>query len=82
MTAVSSGLAYTMIAFCRGQVAPMTVIFHFSLFSTIAAGSLMIPSSVVPTPRDLIMLILIGIFGAGGQIGLTYASSKRPLRRK
>lgn len=50
LTAVSSGLAYTMIAFCRGQVNPMTVIFHFSLFSTIAAGLLMIPSFVVPTP--------------------------------
>ncbi|MEI3348238.1 MAG: DMT family transporter [Dysosmobacter sp.] len=78
LTAVSSGLAYTMIAFCRGQVAPMTVIFHFSLFSTIAAGFLMIPSFVVPTPRDLIMLMLIGIFGAGGQIGLTYAYQKAP----
>ena len=65
LTAVSSGLAYTMIAFCRGQVNPMTVIFHFSLFSTIAAGLLMSPSFVVPTPRDLMMLILIGIFGAG-----------------
>ena len=78
LTAVSSGLAYTMIAFCRGQVAPMTVIFHFSLFSTIAAGLLMIPSFVVPTPRDLMMLVLIGIFGAGGQIGLTYAYQKAP----
>lgn len=38
----------------------------------------MIPSFVVPTPRDLIMLILIGIFGAGGQIGLTYAYQKAP----
>ena len=78
LTAVSSGLAYTMIAFCRGQVNPMTVIFHFSLFSTIAAGLLMIPSFVVPTPRDLMMLILIGIFGAGGQVGLTYAYQKAP----
>ena len=38
----------------------------------------MIPSFVVPTPRDLMMLILIGIFGAGGQIGLTYAYQKAP----
>ena len=35
-TAVSSGLAYTMIAFCKGKVHPLTVIFHFSLFSTVA----------------------------------------------
>ena len=31
-----------------------------------------------PHPRDLMMLILIGIFGAGGQIGLTYAYQKGP----
>lgn len=78
LTAVSSGLAYTMIAFCRGQVTPMTVIFHFSLFSTLAAGLLMLPTFVVPTLRDLIMLVLIGLFGAGGQIGLTYAYQKAP----
>lgn len=78
LTAVSSGLAYTMIAFCKGRVNPLTVIFHFSLFSTVAAGILMIPTFVVPTWRDLIMLALIGIFGAGGQIGLTYAYQKAP----
>lgn len=78
LTAVSSGLAYTMIAFCKGHVNPLTVIFHFSLFSTVAGGILMIPSFVKPTWQDLIMLGLIGIFGAGGQICLTYAYQKAP----
>lgn len=78
MTAVVSGLAYTMIAFCKGHVDPLTVIFHFSLFSTAAAGVMMIPSFVVPTWKDLMMLCLIGLFGAGGQIGLTYAYQKAP----
>lgn len=78
LTAASSGLAYTMIAFCKGHVNPLTVIFHFSLFSTIASGILMIPSWVTPSWKDLVMLCLIGIFGAGGQIGLTYAYQRAP----
>ena len=52
----------------------MTVIFHFSLFSTIAAGLFDDSQFCGPHPRDLMMLILIGIFGAGGQIGLTMLS--------
>lgn len=77
-TAVSSGVAYTMIAFCRGKVSPLTVIFHFSLLSTVGAFFLMLPSFVMPTLRELGMLILIGVFAAGGQIGLTFAYQKAP----
>lgn len=77
-TSVTSGMAYTMIAFCRGKVNPLTVIFHFSLFSTVAAFFLMLPSFVMPSGRDLCMLFLIGVFAAGGQIGLTYAYQKAP----
>lgn len=77
-TSVTSGMAYTMIAFCRGKVNPLTVIFHFSLFSTVAAFFLMLPSFVMPSGRDLCMLFLIGGFAAGGQIGLTYAYQKAP----
>lgn len=77
-TSVTSGMAYTMIAFCRGKVNPLTVIFHFSLFSTVAAFFLMLPTFVVPSLRDLCMLVLIGVFAAGGQVGLTYAYQKAP----
>ena len=77
-TSVASGMAYTLIAFCRGKVNPLTVIFHFSLFSTVAAFFLMLPSFVMPSGRDLCMLFLIGVFAAGGQIGLTYAYQKAP----
>ena len=77
-TSVTSGMAYTMIAFCRGKVNPLTVIFHFSLFSTVAAFFLMLPSFVMPSGRDFCMLFLIGVFAAGGQIGLTYAYQKAP----
>lgn len=77
-TAVASGMAYTMIAFCRGKVAPLTVIFHFSLFSTVAAFFLMLPSFVMPSSSEWVLLLLIGVFAAGGQLGLTYAYQKAP----
>ena len=76
--AMVAGLAYTLLSYTKRFTSAPVIIFHFSLFSTIAAGLLMIPSFVVPTPRDLMMLVLIGIFGAGGQIGLTYAYQKAP----
>lgn len=77
-TALSSGLAYTMIAFCKGKVHPLTVIFHFSLLSTIAGFFLMLPTFTMPHPKDLLMLLLIGVFASGGQICLTYAYQTAP----
>ena len=77
-SAVSSGIAYTAIAYCKGKVHPLTVIFHFSLLSTVAAFFLMLPSFTLPSGRDLVMLVLIGIFAAGGQVGLTFAYQKAP----
>ena len=38
----------------------------------------MLPTFTMPTFRDVIMLILIGVFAAGGQIGLTFAYQKAP----
>lgn len=77
-TSVSSGIAYTMITFCKGKVHPLTVIFHFSLFSTAAAFVLMLPSFSLPSGTQLLLLLFIGIFAAGGQVNLTYAYQKAP----
>ena len=77
-TAVVCALAYTMIAFCKGHVSPLAVIFYFSLFSTVCGGIMMIPTYIPPSGRDWLMLLLLGLFGAGGQIGLTYAYQKAP----
>lgn len=78
LTSVCSGIAYTAIAFCKGRVNPLTVIFNFCLFSTVAAGILMIPTFVWPTGKNLFHLLLIGLFGAGGQLGLTFGMQKAP----
>ncbi len=76
--AVMSGIAYTMIAMCSGKVHPMTVIFHFCALSTICSGVVMLPRYISPDPLTLLQLFFIGIFAAGGQIGLTYAMQKAP----
>lgn len=76
--AVVAGMAYTLLAYCKNFVSPSVIIFHFSAFSTICAGVLMLPSFVVPSPKVFLMLLMIGIFAAGGQFLLTYAYKMAP----
>jgi len=78
LAAVTSGIAYTLVAYCRGRVSPLTVIFHFSLFSTVFGAIMMIPSFVMPNLGDVMMLLLIGLCGSFGQIMLTYAYQMAP----
>lgn len=76
--AVVAGIAYTLLAYCKNFVSPSVIIFHFSAFSTVCAGILMLPSFVVPSPKVFLMLLMIGIFAAGGQFLLTYAYKMAP----
>ena len=38
----------------------------------------MLPQFVVPSPKTFVMLLLIGVFAAGGQFLLTYAYQHAP----
>ncbi|MDO4314337.1 MAG: DMT family transporter [Oscillospiraceae bacterium] len=76
--AAVAGLAYTLLAYCKNFVSPSVIIFHFSAFSTICAGVMMLPNFVVPSPKVFLMLLMIGIFAAGGQFLLTYAYKMAP----
>ncbi|MEA4993019.1 MAG: DMT family transporter [Oscillibacter sp.] len=78
LAAVAAGVAYTLLAYCKGSVSPSVIILHFSAFSTAAAGILMFPSFKVPSPGTLALLLLIGLFAAAGQIFLTYAYQMAP----
>ena len=78
LAAVVAGISYTMLAYCRDSVSPPVIILHFSAFSTIAAGIMMLPSFVMPSLRTLAMLLLIGLFAAVGQIFLTYSYQMAP----
>lgn len=73
MAAVSAGIAYTLLAATKGAVSPQTVVLHFSVFSTVCAALLMIPYATIPSPRILLMLLMVGVFAAIGQFFLTFA---------
>lgn len=76
--AVTAGIAYTMLSYCKAFVAAPVIIFHFSLFSTVCSAVLMLPGFVVPSPPVCVMLLMIGVFAAGGQFLLTYAYQHAP----
>lgn len=73
LSAVFSGVAYTLVGALKGREAPSVVVFFFSAFSTAVTAVLMIPSFVVPTLEELMMLVGIGVFALGGQMGLTHS---------
>ncbi|PKK39714.1 hypothetical protein ABB02_01054 [Clostridiaceae bacterium JG1575] len=72
------GMAYVMIRTLSGRVPGMIIIFWFSVFSLLASLPLMLPSFVVPTPTQLVWLLLIGVFAASGQYFLTKAYLTAP----
>lgn len=72
-SALFAGMAYVLIRHLAGKVPGMVIIFWFSLFSSVAAAPLMAADFVVPTPRELVYLLLIGIFAAIGQYFVTKA---------
>ncbi len=72
-SAIFGGIAYTFISMLKGKEEPWVIIFFFSGFSSLLAVPMMLPDFVIPNLSDLLLLILIGIFAAGGQIFLTKA---------
>lgn len=73
LCAFFSSVSYTLLAYFKNKVDGMTIIMHFSTFCVLACIPFMIFDFAVPTPAELAMLILIGIFGGFGQIALTYS---------
>ncbi len=73
-----SAVAYTSIAKLKGREHPWFIIFVFSSISTIICLPLMASTFVLPSIEDFVLLILIGVFAAGGQIALTYSYALGP----
>lgn len=78
LCALCSGVAHTMLSVLGGKADAMTVILHFSTFSMVAALPFMIADFVMPNFTEFILLLLIGVFAAGGQVSLTYAFRMAP----
>lgn len=77
-SSVTSGIAYTLLRYAAGKTDSMTVIMHFSTFSAVASIPFLPGNFVVPNPKELAALVLIGLFGSLGQIALTYAYRLAP----
>lgn len=73
LCAFFSSVSYTLLAYFKNKVDGMTIIMHFSTFCMIACIPFMIFDFVMPTFKELLLLLLIGVFGGFGQIALTYA---------
>jgi drug/metabolite transporter (DMT)-like permease len=73
-----SSVAYTLLAYSKDKVNAITIIMHFSTFCALVSLPFFVLHMTVPGPRDLVLLLLIGIFGGLGQIALTYAYRMAP----
>lgn len=73
LSALFSGIAYTMVGALKGREAPSVVVFFFSICSTLISMAVMAPGFVVPTGEQLLLLVLIGLFALGGQVALTWS---------
>ncbi|MDO5017725.1 MAG: DMT family transporter [Lagierella massiliensis] len=71
LSALFAGGAYTVLAHLNKYEKPNTIIFYFSLFSFLVSIPLMWKNFIIPTPRELVLLLGIGIFAGLGQIFLT-----------
>lgn len=78
LSAVFNGVAYTLLAYFKDKVHPMTVILHFSVFSVLASIPFLINSYVTPAGLDILNLFMIGLLGSLGQIGITLAYRYSP----
>ncbi len=72
-SSITAGAAYTLLRHLRGKEKPEVIIFYFSLISIIGSFPFMMFNFVPPTPYELFILLLTGIFASIGQFGLTHA---------
>ncbi len=73
MTALLTGLTYTMLRLLRDKEHPSTIVFTFAFFSSITMLPLMLLTWTTPSLKELIFLMLTGFFALGGQYAVTYA---------
>ncbi len=73
--AIFSGFAHTFISMLKGKEKPWSIIFFFSGFSTLLSLPLMLQNYKAPTQGEFLMLLMIGIFAAIGQLLMTYSYS-------
>lgn len=78
---MGAGAAYTFVrrATAKGAAGPLIVL-CFSCFSCVLCLPFIAADFVVPTARQVVLLLLCGLFGAGGQFAITAAYSFAPAK--
>ena len=71
--AICAAAAYTCLRSLGGKEKHYTIVFYFSLFSTIVILPFMLASYTPMTSIQLLYLVLAGIFASIGQFGITIA---------
>jgi drug/metabolite transporter (DMT)-like permease len=74
MSSIFAGIAYTIVRQLRKTDSAATVVFYFSLFSTLSMIPFMISGSfVIPTAVQALALLALGLFAAAAQLFMTNA---------
>lgn len=71
LSAIAAGLAYTMVSYLGGRESSFTIVFYFSLISTLICLPSLFFQPVMPTLLQFMLLLGAGITAAGGQFLLT-----------
>jgi len=77
-SSVFAGGAYTVVRSLRSREAPETIVFTFSLVTVVALAPFIAGSFSIPTVRETLLLLGIGVGAAIGQFGLTLAYRYAP----
>ena len=77
---VFAAAAYTCVRALSGKENPDTIVFYFSLFSSVITLPLMLISYKPMETVQFAYLILAGIFASLGQFGITFAYKYAPAR--
>ncbi len=72
-SALLSGSAYILVRYLGDKENPATVVFFFSLVSTLLVLPFALINFQMPRGIELYALIGIGVFASGGQMAITYA---------
>ena len=73
-----AGGAYTVLRSLRSREAPETIVFTFSLVTVVVLTPFIAGSLYVPSAREAVLLLGIGVGAAIGQFGLTFAYRYAP----
>lgn len=77
-SAIFAGAAYTLVRYLGKLEKPATIVFFFSLVSTVVMIPFIMINPVMPSVTQLLLLLGTGVLAAVGQFTLTYAYRMAP----